>query len=151
MKWTLILRLSAIGLVLALGSIFFISPNLEPLLWLAVFLYYAYAIGNGTRTWRFLHGLLLGILNSVWVVLVHGAFLPRYLAGHPREIQMLDMVRSAGLPVAPGLIMSFTGVTVGALEGIMIGVFAIVAGMMAKPPRLDLTAASDMADPGSGA
>lgn len=146
MKWTLILRLSAIGLVLALGSIFFISPNLEPLLWLAVFLYYAYAIGNGTRTDRFFHGLLLGILNSIWVVLLHDAFLTRYLASHPREVQMLDMVHSAGFSVAPGLIISFTGVTVGVLEGIMIGVFAVVAGMMAKPQRLDLTA-----EPGSEA
>ncbi len=151
MKWTLILRLSAIGLVLALGSIVFISPNLEPLLWLAVFLYYAYAIGNGTRTWRFFHGLLLGILNSVWVVLTHDAFLTRYLGGHPREVQMLNMVHSAGLPVGPRLIMSFTGVTVGVLEGVVIGVFAIVAGMMVKPTRLDLTAVSHMAEPRSDA
>jgi hypothetical protein len=59
MKWKLILRVSLIGLALALGSVFFISPNLEPLLWLAVFLYYAYAIGNGTRTLRFFNGLIL--------------------------------------------------------------------------------------------
>ena len=151
MKWTLILRLSAIGLVLALGSIFFISPNLEPLLWLAVFLYSAYAIGNGTRKGRFFHGLLLGVLNGVWVVLIHDAFLARYLAGHPREVQMLDMVHSAGLAASPRLIMSFTGVTVGVLEGLMIGVFAIVAGMMAQPQRLDLAAVPDTADPGSEA
>ena len=148
MKWTLILRLSAMGLALALGSVFFISPNLEPLLWLAVFLYYAYAIGNGTRTWRFVHGLLLGILNSLWVVGARDVFLTRYLGGHPREIQVVSLVHTSGLPLSARWIMSFTGVAVGVIEGIMIGVFAVVAGMMVKPRRLDLSA---LADPGSEA
>jgi len=151
MKWTLILRLSLIGLVLALGSIFVISPNLESLLWLVVFLYYASAIGHGTRTWRFFHGLLLGILNSVWVVAMHEIFLTRYLAAHPREVQMLDTVHAAGLSVSPRWIMSFTGITVGVLEGIVIGVFAIVAGMMVKPKRLDLRVIANIAEPGAEA
>ncbi len=133
MKWTLILRLSAIGLVLALGSIFFVSPNLEPLLWLGVFLYYAYALGNGTRSRLFLNGVALGILNSFWVVGIHDLFLTRYLAGHPREVSMLAMLHEAKVPDSPRLIMSFTGITVGVLEGIVIGVFAMVAGLMVKP------------------
>lgn len=151
MKWTLILRLSAIGFVLALGSIFFISPNVEPLLWLAVFFYSAYAIGNGSQTWRFFHGVVLGILNSVWVVLLHDVFLTRYLAGHPREVQMIDIVHSEGLAASARWIMSFTGVTVGIVEGIVIGVFAVVAGMMVKPRRLDLTAVPDLTEPGGEA
>ena len=151
MKWTLILRLSAIGFMLALGSIFFISPNLEPLLWLAVFIYYAYAIGNGTRTLRFWHGLLLGILSSAWVVAMHQIFLSRYLAGHPREVQMIDEVHAAGLAVSGPLIMSVTGLMVGVLEGIVIGVFAIVAGMMANPKRVDLTEVVDIREPGADA
>jgi hypothetical protein len=149
MKWTLILRLSIIGLVLALGSIFFISPNVEPLLWLAVFLYYAYAIGKGTRTWHFFHGLLLGILNSIWIVSAHVLFLTRYLAGHPREVQMIDKLHAAGLAVSPRWAMSGAGIAVGVLEGIVIGVFAVIAGMMVKPRMLDLTVATDVAEPGS--
>ena len=136
MKWTLILQLSLVGLALALGSLFFISPNIEPLLWLAVFLYYAHALGNGTRSLLFLHGLLLGVLNSIWVVGIHIAFLTRYLAGHPREVSMLDMVNAAKIPADPRVIMAFTGITVGVLEGIVIGVFAMVAGMMVKPQRI---------------
>lgn len=136
MKWTLILRLSLTGLALALGSVFFISPNFEPLLWLAMFLYYAYALGNGTRTLLFLHGLMLGVLNSVWVVGVHTAFLTHYLSTHPREVSMLDIVRSAEVPADPRVIMAFTGISVGVLEGVVIGVFAIVAGMMVKPQHI---------------
>jgi len=151
MKWTLILRLSFIGLALALGSIFFISPNVEPLLWLGVFLYYAYAIGSGTRTWRFFHGLLLGILNSSWVVGAHDIFLIRYLAGHPREVSMIEMVHNAGVGASPRWIMSSTGIAVGVMEGIVIGVFAIVAGMMVKPRHIDLAAEPAMAKPGAEA
>ena len=151
LKWTLILRLSAIGPVLALGSIFFISPNLEPLLWLAVFLYYANAVGHGTRTRRFFHGVLLGILNSVWVVGIHDAFVTRYLAGHPLEVQMIEMVHGTGMVISPRVIMTFTGLTVGILEGMVIGVFSVVAGMMVKPRLLDLTAVTDLAKSGSEA
>jgi len=139
MKWTLILRLSTIGLVLALGSIFFVSPNLEPLLWLGVFLYYAYAIGNGTRARLFLNGLALGVLNSLWVVGTHDLFLTRYLDGHPREVSMLAMVHAANLNAGPRLIMSFTGITVGVIEGVVIGVFAMVAGLMVKPKLVAFT------------
>jgi len=138
MKWPLILRMSLVGLALALGSVFFVSPNIEPLLWLAVFLYYAHALGNGTRKLLFFHGILLGVLNSVWVVGVHTAFLTRYLASHPREVAMLDMVRAAKITADPRIIMAFTGITVGVLEGIVIGVFAMVAGMMVKPEHIRL-------------
>jgi len=147
MKWTLILRLSLIGFALALVSIFFTSPNLEPVLWLAVFLYYAYAIGKYTPSWRFLHGLLVGILSSIWVVGTRDVFLARYLIAHPREVAMMDMLHANGIAASPRLIMSFTGLTVGLLEGIVIGVFAIVAGMMIRPRRLDLTARPDLAEP----
>ncbi len=140
MKWKLILRLSLIGLVLALGSIVFISPNFESLLWLGVLIYYAQALGNGTRTLLFLHGLLLGILNSIWVVAIHASFLSRYLATHPREVSMLDMVRAAKIPADPRVIMAFTGITVGILEGIVIGVFAMIAGMMVKPHHIRFAA-----------
>lgn len=136
MKWTLILRLSLVGLALALGSVSFISPNIESLLWLAVFLYFAQALGSGTGTRLFLHGLLLGILNSVWIVGVHTAFLTRYLAGHTREVSMLEMVRSARVLVDPRAIMAFTGITGGVLEGIVIGVFAVVAGLTVNPKHI---------------
>ena len=147
MKWLLVLRLSMIGLALALGSLFFISPNLEPLLWLGVFLFYAYAIGNGTRTLRFVHGLVLGIFNSFWVSAVHVVFLSRYLAGHPREVAMLDLLRGAKVDASPQVILSLTGLTVGFLEGIVIAVFSVVAGMMVRPKRVDLSGAADLLEP----
>jgi cytochrome bd-type quinol oxidase subunit 1 len=151
MKWTLILRLSLIGLVLAVGSVYFISPNLEPLLWLGVFFYYAYGIGNGTRTLRFWHGLLLGILSSLWVVAAHEVFLTPYLAGHPREVAMIAMVHQAGLAASPRAIMSFTGTFTGFLEGIVIGVFAIVAGMMVRPKPIELATEPEVPEPGTDA
>jgi hypothetical protein len=41
--------------------------------------------------------------------------------------------------------------TVGILEGMVIGVFSVVAGMMVKPRLLDLTAVTDLAKSGSEA
>lgn len=73
--------------------------------------------------------------------------LNRYLAGHPREVAMLDMLRGAKVEASPQVILCFTGLTVGFLEGIVIGVFSIVAGMMARPKRVDLTAPRELLEP----
>ncbi len=147
MKWTLILRLSLIELALTLASIFFLSPNLETILWLATVLFYAYAIGNGTRQYRFLHGILLGIVNAVWVSVVHAIFLARYLARHPVANSTIDMISHS----RPRLSLALTAIFTGIGQGIVIGVFAVVAGMMVKPPRLDLSAPTETMEPGAEA
>jgi len=150
MKWTLILRLSLIELALAVGSIFFISPNFETLLWLILVLYYAYSIGKNTRQLRFLHGLLLGILNGVWAAVTHDVFLTRYLTLHPVAVETIAKAQSANAVLSPRAILSVTAVVLGLLGGIVVGVFAIVAGMMVKPKRIDLTQ-PDMSGPGTQA
>ena len=147
MKWTLILRLSLIEFVLALASIFFISPNVETILWLASVLFFAYAIGKGTRQYPFLHGLLLGIVNAMWVSVVRGVFLVRYLAGHPVAASTIDMISHG----RPRLSVALTAIFTGIGQGIVIGVFAIVAGMMVKPRSLDLSAPANSMEPGTEA
>jgi hypothetical protein len=139
MKLRLILQLSLIGLALALGDVFFIPASLSSILWLALYVFYAYAIARSCRTLRFAHGLLLGLVNSTWITAAHEVFVKRYLERHPLELSMIDMVHSAlHIKGSPRDIMSVTGPVSGLTVGCVIGVFAVVAGLMRKPRRREL-------------
>jgi hypothetical protein len=129
MNWTLIFRLSLFGLAMGLGTVFFISSSVEPFLWIAIFLISAYLIARQCAHHRFLHGLIVGVANSVWINAMHIAFFSYYMSGHAREAAMM---KSMPLPGWPRLMMMITGPVVGIMSGIIIGALAIVAGHFVK-------------------
>lgn len=72
----------------------------------------------------FLHGLLVGIANSVWVTASHIALFDTYIAHHPNEAAMMA---SMPLPTSPRLMMGLTGPVIGVLSGLVLGLIAVVA------------------------
>ena len=76
MNWKLILLLSLFGLAMGIATVFFIPSNIEPVFWCIIFLICAWIIAKRARGHFFLHGLLVSIVNSVWIVsgLVLGLF-----------------------------------------------------------------------------
>ncbi len=138
MNWIVILRLSLLGLAMALAGVFFVPANLEPLLWMAIYLYWAYAIASNTRFLRFFNGFVLGLLSSLWVTAVDDIFLARYLNRHPRAGAMVEMLHNANVSGSARHILRITGPATGIPIGFMIGMFAVIAGLMRKPRRLEL-------------
>jgi hypothetical protein len=130
MNWPLIFWLSLFGLAMGFGTVFFISSGIEPFLWLAIFLISAYLIARQCPNRRFLHGLILGVANSVWITATHILFFTYYMGGHAREAAMM---KSMPLPGWPRLMMVVTGPVVGIMSGIIIGTLAIVAGLLVRP------------------
>ena len=124
MNWKLILQLSLFGLVMAFATVFVVPSNLEPLLWLPIFIVCAWLIARFAPRFHFLHGLLLGVVNSVWVTAVHVALFDRYLAHHAKEAEMM---RSSTMPIPPRLLMACVGPVIGVVSGVVIGLFALVA------------------------
>jgi hypothetical protein len=131
MNWKLIAQLSLFGLAMGIGTVFFISSNVEPFCWLAIFLVSAYAIARTAPGRPFAHGVLVGLANSVWVTGAHMLLVNQYLAGHAREAAMMS---SMPMPTSPRLMMAFTGPIVGLLTGVVLGVFAFVASKIVKRP-----------------
>jgi hypothetical protein len=123
MNWKLILQLSLFGLAMGIATVFVISSAVEPFCWLAVFLVSAYAIARGAPGRPFLHGVCVGLANSVWVTGAHILLVDQYLARHPREAAMMS---SMPLPTSPRLMMALTGPVVGLVSGIVLGVIAVV-------------------------
>ncbi len=129
MNWGLILLLSLFGLAMAFATVFVIPSNLEPLLWLVIFVICAYLIAKRAPGKIFLHGLLLGVANSVWVTAVHVALFDQYLAHHAREAAMM---KTMTVPIAPRLLMACVGPIVGVVSGVVIGLLALLAAMILR-------------------
>jgi hypothetical protein len=131
MDWKLIFQLSLFGLAMAFATVFLIPPNIEPMCWLVIFLTSAYVIAKRRPTGRFVHGLLLGLANSVWITAAHILLFDRYIAGHAQEAAMM---KSMPLADAPRLMMAITGPVVGLISGIIIGLLALAASRLIRRP-----------------
>ena len=127
MNWKLVLQLSLFGLAMAFATVFFVPSRVEPFLWLAIFIAVAYVIGASATPRPFLHGLAIGVVNSVWVTGAHLLFFNQYIANHAREAEMM---RSSPMASSPRLMMAITGPVIGVVSGVILGVFAVVAAKM---------------------
>jgi len=130
MDWKLILGLSLFGLAMGIATVFVIRSDVEPVFWLLIFLTCAYLIARKRPDRHFLHGLLVGIVNSIWVTAAHIVFFPQYIANHPKEAAMMS---SMPLPNSPRLMMACIGPVIGVISGLIIGLLAYVAGRLIKP------------------
>ena len=133
MNWKLILQLSLFGLAMGIATVFAIPSNVEPFFWLVIFVICAYIIATTCSSRFFLHGLLVSIVNSVWITTAHIAFADQYLARHAQEAAMMS---SMPLPDSPRLMMAMTGPVIGVVSGLVLGAFAFVASKLVAPrPR----------------
>ena len=137
MNWKLVVQLSLFGLAMAFATVFVVPSNVEPMLWLPIFVICAYLIAKHAPGKHFLHGLMLGIANSVWITGAHVLLFDAYLSHHAREAEMM---KSLPMPLPPRLLMAIVGPCVGVVSGVVIGLFALVAawlvrrGSQAAPP-----------------
>ena len=132
MNWKLILQLSMFGLVMGIGTVFLIPSNIEPIFWLVIFVVCAYFIAKRSGGRYFLHGLLVSLVNSVWITASHLALFASYVANHPKEAKMMA---SMPLPDSPRLMMALTGPIIGIVSGLVLGIFAIVASKLVGAGR----------------
>ena len=121
MNWKLIVLLSLFGLAMAFATVFVIPSTVEPFCWLAIFPVCAYLIARRAPGSYFLHGLLVGLLNSVWITSAHALLFDQYIARHAREAEMM-----AQMPLAPKAMMLITGPIVGVVSGIVLGILALI-------------------------
>jgi hypothetical protein len=132
MNWKLILGLSLFGLAMGIGTVFWIPSNVEPFFWLAIFVISAYLIATRCPGRYFLHGVLVGLANSVWITAAHVLLFDAYVARHAEEVAMMASMPLAG---SPRLLMAITGPIIGLVSGIVLGVFAIVAAKIVAARR----------------
>ena len=131
MNWKLIFQLSLFGLAMGIATVYVIPSNIEPAFWLVIFLICAYLIAKGTAGagMHFVHGLLLGVANSVWITAAHVLLFDRYIANHAREAAMMQ---NPSMPLSGRAMMAVVGPVVGLVSGVILGIFALIAGKLVK-------------------
>jgi cobalamin synthase len=114
---------------MAFATVYFISSGMEPICWLVIFAICAYLIAKYCTSRYFLHGLLVSMVNSVWITGVHILLFKKYLFNHPQEANMLTKMP---MPDSPRLMMLMTGPFVGIVSGLILGLFALIASKFVK-------------------
>ena len=129
MNWKLIFSLSLFGLFMAFATVYFISSDVEPFCWLIIFVICAYIIAKNCTSKYFLQGLLVSLVNSVWITAVHIILYDTYIAHHANEAAMM---RNMPFPNHPRRMMLVVGPVIGLISGIVLGLFAFVASKIVK-------------------
>ena len=124
MNWLLIFWLSFFGFMMAFMTVFMIPMTLEPILWLIIFAGCAYLIAEHSPERYFLHGVLVGLVNSIWITTIHILFFNQYARTH-REL--VNMMSSMPISDRPKLMMAVTGPAFGVLSGVILGLFSVAA------------------------
>src|SRR5262245_17453958 len=107
MDGKLILQLSLFGLAMGIATVFWIPSNIEPFFWIVILGVSAWLIAARAPGRPFLHGLLVGLVNSVWITAAHVLLFDAYIARHAREAEMV-----AGMG-SPRLMMAAVGPVIG--------------------------------------
>ena len=128
MNWKLVFLLSLFGLAMGIATVFVIPSNIEPVCWLVIFLICAWIIARQAPGKYFLHGLMVSIVNSVWITASHVLLFDQYLLHHAKEAEMMK-----ALPISPRLMMILTGPVVGVVSGCVLGLFAWTAHKLTRP------------------
>ncbi|HEV7620697.1 MAG TPA: hypothetical protein VGO09_03135 [Flavisolibacter sp.] len=127
MNWKLIFSLSLFGLAMAFATVGFIPSKTEPLSWLVIFIICAYLIAKYAPGKYFLHGLMVSLVNSIWITAAHILFYTTYMNNHP---EMASMSKNMPLQDHPRIMMLITGPVFGLISGLVLGLLAFIASKM---------------------
>jgi hypothetical protein len=103
---------------MAFATVYFIPSNKEPLFWLPIFIITALILIKYGTTNYFMQGLVVSLLNCVWITSVHILLYKTYLVNHSQEAIMISKMP---LPDSPRLMMLLTGPVVGIFSGFVLG------------------------------
>jgi hypothetical protein len=129
MNWKLIFLLSLFGVAMGLASLFGFTRGIEPFLWLLIFILYAWWIAKHCRRRYFQHGFLVSVLNGIWISIIHASFYSLYIRNNPEMLEGLSRLPPG---ISPRVLMLIIGPVVGALFGVIAGLFAFVGAKIAR-------------------
>ena len=112
---------------MAIATVFVIPSNIEPIFWLVIFILCAVIIARRVPARHFLHGLMVGIVNSIWVTGAHVLLFDAYIAHHAKEAAMMQ-----NAPMPPRVMMAVIAPCIGVLSGIVLGLFAWIASKFVR-------------------
>jgi hypothetical protein len=132
MNWKVIFGLSLFGVVMGVAGLFGLPRSVEPLLWLVIFIFYAWVIAKNCTGKYFLHGFLVSLVNGVWIALIHAAFFPMFIRNNPDMVAAFQNIPKG---ISLRVLTLIIGPVVGAMFGVVAGFFAFVASKLVARNR----------------
>jgi hypothetical protein len=131
MNWKIIVLLSLFGVAVGVAGLFGLTGTPEFILWLIIFVLYAFIIVRKTQGKYFLHGFLVSLLNGLWIGIIHAAFFSTFAAHNAEAMASYDKLPQG---LSPRVVMLIAGPIIGAVTGLIAGLFAWLAGKIMKKP-----------------
>ena len=131
MNWKLIFGLAGFGVLMGILSLFGYTQGIEWLLWLVIAVICSVVIAKTVSGKFFLTGLLVGILDGVFNSIVQSVFFDAYLSHNPRAAEGFGPI-PGGLD--PRFFILIAGPFIGLLYGLVLGLFAWLAGKLFRKP-----------------
>lgn len=130
MNWKLIFQLSLFGLAMSVATVYLIPSNSEGFFWLPIFVLCAYLIAKNCTRSFFLNGLMVSIVNSVWISAAHVILFDAYMAHHAAEAKLY---LNPAIPLPPKASVFVLGVLMfGVGSGLVLGLFSFIASKIVK-------------------
>ncbi len=132
MNWKLIFGLSILGMIMGIASVFWLSFSIEPFFWIVVFILSAYLIAKYAPGKYFMHGFLVALVNCIWVTAAQVINFDTYVYNHP---ELHAMNAQMPWPDHPKRMMVLMAPLIGALSGVILGLFSYIAAKIMKRPK----------------
>lgn len=130
MNWKLIFLLSIIGAVMALLTISTIPSTVEPIFWLAIFVFNAFVITSRVPKGKFFaHAWFVSVVSGLWIGIIHAVFHDTYVANHADEVRQMAFMPWSESATA----MVILGPIFGAIFGLVSGLVSMIVGRFRKP------------------
>lgn len=129
MNWKLIFQLSIIGAVMGFLTVSVIPQTVEPLCWIAVFVFNAFVITNRTSGKYFGHAWWVSVVSGLWIGLIHAAMHDTYMANHADMVKQFQSMPGGDSAIA----MAISGPIFGMAFGIVSGLVSLLVGKVRKP------------------
>ena len=130
MNWKIIFQLSVFGLIMSVATVFLIPEAVEPVFWIAIFIFSAYIIAKAVNKKHFLHGFCLSLINCAWITAAHLIFYSTYIVNHPGVAKM--STQYPFLPAHPRLATLLIAPVFGMISGLILGLFSFIASLIVK-------------------
>lgn len=115
----------SVGVAMGILTLYFIPGRYEAVVGTPAFILCAWFIGRYAVSRHFLHGFLLGIVNSAIVTAIHVYFAGTYLTHHPSDaVQFEKMQRESG--ATPQQAIMLLGIVVALISGVVQGLFSLI-------------------------
>lgn len=131
MNWKLIGLLSLTGVLMGAVTVYYIPTRYESVLGTPVYMFCAYILARYAGSRYFMHGFLMGVINTAIVTLIHIIMQEAYLAHHaPDAAKFAKIHADSGATVTQVMLM--LGFFAALLSGVVCGLLTSAGDKILK-------------------